>query len=426
MKKLYFSSLFICISIISFGQIVNIPDANFKSRLVNTNCAKLTSPAWLTDVDTNNDGQIQLTEAQNVLELDVSTNEFNSSNDIFSMEGIASFSNLTKLACNGNNFTTLDVSMLPSLVDLNCDHSYLNSLNVAGLTNLEILWCSFNSLTAINLSGLTNLKTFYCVVNSITTLDVSDSLLLINFQCEQNQISSLILGNKPELKSLLCNNNPITTINPQLFPNIEWLICNNTLISSIDLQGLNSLYSLELNATLLSEIDCSQTPNLNKLYCSYNPNLTSINVRNGILSFGDPDLLDFPFRFDNLPNIASICMDDGEQNNLINTLYNSNENVQVFGGPNCDVLLNANTNIIENPIVLYPNPVTDLITIKKNNTTEIEFIAIYNPLGQLVKTLAESEVTTSSSIDVSTLKTGTYFMEITSTNGKTTKKFVKL
>jgi Leucine-rich repeat (LRR) protein len=149
MKNLYFSLSLCCFSLVSFGQIVNIQDVNFKNRLLNTNCAKLTSPAWLTDVDANNDGQIQLTEAQNVLELDVSTNEFNSSNDIFSMESIASFSNLTKLACNGNNFTTLDVSMLSSLVNLNCDSSHVNSLNVAGLSNLETLGCSFNSLTTL-------------------------------------------------------------------------------------------------------------------------------------------------------------------------------------------------------------------------------------------------------------------------------------
>ena len=431
MKKLYFTSLFFCISVWSFGQIVNIPDSNFKSRLLNTNCAKLTSPAWLTDVDTNNDGEIQVSEAANVLELDVSTNEFNSSNDILSMEGIASFNNITKLACNGNNFTTLDVSMLPSLVDLNCDKSHVNSLNVAGLTNLEILKCSFNSLTAINLSGLTGLRTLFCVVNSIATLEVSDSLLLTNFQCDQNQISSLTLGAKPALITLRCNNNPITTINPQLFPNIESLNYSDTFITSIDLQGLNSLTTLELNSTLLSQIDCSQTPLLNQLYCSNNTNLTSINVRNGFLSSGDPDLLYFPFRFDDLPNIASICMDEGEQNNLINTLYNSNENVQVFGGPNCDIPLEISTNStsdfdLKNVVVLSPNPTEHILNIDATSGVIIQSIAIYNPLGQLVKTLAESELNSSLSIDVSALKTGTYFMEISSNNGKTTKKFVKI
>jgi hypothetical protein len=46
-------------------------------------------------------------------------------------------------------------------------------------------------------------------------------------------------------------------------------------------------------------------------------------------------------------------------------------------------------------------------------------------LGQLVKTLITNEINTSLSLDVTALKTGTYFMEINSNYGKTTKKFVK-
>jgi Secretion system C-terminal sorting domain len=255
---------------------------------------------------------------------------------------------------------------------------------------------------------------------------LSDSLLLENFQCSQNQINSLNLGDKPALSTFYCDFNPITSINPQLFPNIEWLDCSNTLITTIDLHGLNLLTSLELNSTLLSEIDCSQTGLWYHLYCSDNPNLTSINVHNNYVSFGDPDLLDFPFRFDDLPNIANICMDDGEQNNLLNTLYNSNIGVQIFGGTNCDVLLSANSNTIEDSMVLYPNPAINTININVASGVIIESIAVYNPLGQLVKTLVTSELNSSLSIDVSALKTGTYFMEITSNNGKTTKKFVKL
>ena len=49
------------------GQIVNIPDANFKNRLINTLCVEVGgdfSPDR--DVDTNNDGEIQVSEALSV------------------------------------------------------------------------------------------------------------------------------------------------------------------------------------------------------------------------------------------------------------------------------------------------------------------------------------------------------------------------
>ncbi len=405
MKNLYF---FILVFLASFSvktQILNIPDVNLKNRLVNTNCAHLTSPSWLTDVDTNNDGQIQLSEAQNVLELDVSTNQFDTTNDILSMEGILSFSNLTKLDCSGNNFNALNLSTLNSLMNLNCAKSHLSVLNVSGLNNLQFLRCSFNSLTNLDLSGLSNLLYFYCVINSITSLDVSDSPLLINFQCEQNLINTLILGEKPALKTLLCNNNPISTINAQLFPNIEFLNCSTTSISTINLNGLSSLYSLELNSTLLSVIDCSQTGLWYHLYCSDNPNLTSINVRNNRIPNYDPDLLDFPFRFENLPNLSSICLDDGEQNLLVWTNYNTSGNVQLLGGANCVIPLVISTNGTEdyelkNSVVLFPNPTKNEIQLKSKSNIVIQSITIYNTLGQLIKTPSVSDINSQITLDV--------------------------
>jgi hypothetical protein len=75
---------------------------------------------------------------------------------------------------------------------------------------------------------------------------------------------------------------------------------------------------------------------------------------------------------------------------------------------------------------MYPNPAKNTVNIEIASGVILESIAIYNPLGQLVKTLTDSELSASLSIDVSALKTGSYFMEITSNNGKITKKFVKL
>jgi hypothetical protein len=161
MKKLHFSLLFTCFSIVSFGQIVNIPDANFKSRLVSTNCAQLTSPAWPTDVDTNNDGEIQVSEAVNVLKLDVSTNEFNTVGNIISLEGLSNFSNLTELNCKGNAIANLDISPFTNLMTLECSYNQLTNLDVSSLVHLLDLRCSKNQLTQLNVNGLTNLKLIF-------------------------------------------------------------------------------------------------------------------------------------------------------------------------------------------------------------------------------------------------------------------------
>ncbi len=57
-----FLLLFFTVS--SHAQIVNIPDANFKNALVNTNCVDIDGDGiGDIDADTNNDGEIQVSEA---------------------------------------------------------------------------------------------------------------------------------------------------------------------------------------------------------------------------------------------------------------------------------------------------------------------------------------------------------------------------
>ena len=51
------------LSLQAHSQIVNIPDANFKYELVNGGVADLGNGVW-EDVDTNNDGEIQVIEAE--------------------------------------------------------------------------------------------------------------------------------------------------------------------------------------------------------------------------------------------------------------------------------------------------------------------------------------------------------------------------
>ncbi len=351
MKKLYFSLLFICISLLSFGQIVNIPDANFKNALVNSSCASEIPFGTPNDVDTNNNDEIEVSEASAIVYLEVN------GKSIASLEGIAAFSNLGYLRCSSNLLTTLDITNLP----------------LGGLESIG------------------NLNT------------------------------SIISGYMPTLVTLNCSYSSLTTLDASQFPNLEYLDCRNTPLTSINLSGMQSLTELYAQYTLLTSIDCSQTA-VFRLYCNDSPNLTSINVRNNVQSENWCEECLINFDFSNLPNLSTVCVDNGEES----VLYFIPQTTQVFGGANCDVLLSVTSKTVEEAMVLYPNPVADFITIKKNNETEIQSVSIYNPLGQLVKTLAASELEASSSIDVSALETGTYFMEISSNNGKTTKKFVKL
>jgi hypothetical protein len=114
-----------------------------------------------------------------------------------------------------------------------------------------------------------------------------------------------------------------------------------------------------------------------------------------------------------IPNAASIYFDFNFPivTNTTSTMFESLLKTETFSSTD---------------FTLHPNPTKNLVNISFPSAITILSIAIYNPLGQLIKTNTASELSTSLSIDVSALKTGTYFMEINSNQGKTTKKFVKL
>ena len=125
MKNHYFSFLFICFSIASFGQIVNIPDANFKTKLLAANplngIARDINDSAI-QIDTNNNNEIEASEALAVFALIVDNSA------ISDLTGIESFTNLRVLGCAQNNLTTLPISNLSQLHNLYCYSNPLSSL----------------------------------------------------------------------------------------------------------------------------------------------------------------------------------------------------------------------------------------------------------------------------------------------------------
>ena len=110
------------------AQNVNIPDAIFKTYLVNN-----------TAINTNGDNEIQVSEAS----------AFNGKiscihKNITNLTGIEAFTALTKLECSYNQLKRLDVSKNSSLTDLSCAGNQLKRLDVSKNTSLTALWCEGN------------------------------------------------------------------------------------------------------------------------------------------------------------------------------------------------------------------------------------------------------------------------------------------
>ena len=69
----------------------------------------------------------------------------------------------------------------------------------------------------------------------------------------------------------------------------------------------------------------------------------------------------------------------------------------------------------------YPNPVNDMLTIKAQ--ASIDSITVYNMLGQAV--VRSTPNTTDSTVDMSALQTGAYFVQVSINNTLKTVRVIK-
>jgi hypothetical protein len=71
---------------------------------------------------------------------------------------------------------------------------------------------------------------------------------------------------------------------------------------------------------------------------------------------------------------------------------------------------------------VYPNPVKEVLNLYATGLYTVNSISIFNSLGQLIQIIANP---TNPSINVSGLKQGIYFINISTENGITSVKFIK-
>lgn len=388
MKKPYSLLVFVFLGFIGNAQIITIPDANFKAKLLAANqfnsIARDNLGQSIT-IDTNSDGQIQDNEALAVYDLRV----YNS--NISNLTGIESFTNLRYLDCGNNQ---------------------LSSLNVTSLTNLDQLFCRINHLSSLDVSNMPNLKVLNCYQNLITSLNINNDLTLEELIINDNQIQSINLTSFVNLKILWMGKNPYTSpvnlnslvnlerlsvetiTNPAMFPlndtnmplfvhliqlstdnsvgisilkynlipNLEILSCQNTGLNNLDFipTGLkvfncpvNNLTSMNLTQfTNLEYLTIGQNPigsitfgnhlNLHTISASQVP-LTDLDVSNlpALNSLGvafNPTLNTLNIKngittdcyLMGCPNLRYICTDDNELTTIQNTITQS-------GYTNCQV-----------------------------------------------------------------------------------------
>ncbi|UPT70497.1 MAG: T9SS type A sorting domain-containing protein [Flavobacterium sp. JAD_PAG50586_2] len=317
MKKLY-AILFLIFTLITNAQIVNIPSGNLKARLLassNTNQIASSQPVIYnpvdgsysvsnyTKIDANNDGEIQVSEAEVITYLNLlsSTNP-----NVPNIIGIESFVNLQYFDCSDiftSSVTSLDLSQNTALLYFNCFSNNISTLNTSQCLSLETLSIGSNNFTSFDVSHLTALKSFGCTSNNLTNLDISQSLLLTDLACGDNQLTTLNLSQNASLKFLSCNANPLISLDisqnsllkvlscfscalPNLDvshnPLLDYIQCSNNLITSLDLSNNILLKSFYADNTQLTVLDFSNAPNLEYLSC-HNSQLATLNLSQNTL-----------------------------------------------------------------------------------------------------------------------------------------------
>lgn len=345
------------------SQIVNIPDANFKAKLVEGGFGVCLTLDGQLIIDKNGDGEIQVCEAENVAILTIDQSDINS------IEGILQFRNIERISFKYNNLSQpLDLTTLRRLASVSLTNNNIPSLNISGLNYLKDLQCSGNNLQTLSVKSLGSLNTLQCETNQITNLNIEGAVQLVNLRISHNNISQLNVSHLSNLQHLSASDNSLTNLNLSGLAKLQHVNCASNNLQTLDATGCvelydlncaqNSLHELKLSGcTNLITLDCmlNKLPslnftglqNLNYISCSgnrfitidirdcanvslldvsFNPNLQSLIVKNGSTASQGINIYQ-------CPSLTSICCDSSEQAEILS-------DVQLYGY-NCNVVTNC-------------------------------------------------------------------------------------
>jgi uncharacterized repeat protein (TIGR01451 family) len=262
--------LMLLLSMMACAQIVNIPDAAFKSQLLleNPNTYARNSSGNVITINANGDNEIQVSEALAVWDLFI----IEGNEEIVSLTGIEAFTNLRNLEVNETSITSLDCSGLNNLEELVMnDANHMVSLTIANLPNLKkINLNNADNLFSLDCTGLTSLEELklgqvfaltsltIAALPALKKVNVEGCLALTNLDCTG-------LANLEELSLNFAD--VLTTLNIAGLPNLK----------IVDLQGGSSCVSL----------DCTGLTSLEELTIEGFLNLASLSIESfaGIKKF---------------------------------------------------------------------------------------------------------------------------------------------
>ena len=276
------------------------------------------------------------------------------------------FTSITKLYCNGNSLTTVDLSQNTALTELKILDNNLTSLDVTHNTLLTELVCGNNPIGSIDVSQNVVLSIFQPNNNNLTSLDLSQNTALTRLICPDNSLPSLDLSQNTNLFLLSCPNNNLTSLDVSQNTSLGILACSNNDLMMLNMKNISTSTLTNFSATT-------------------NPNLTCIEV---------DDVADATANWTNIDATASFSLD-------------------------CNYFAAMDEVDLDQSISLYPNPSSSKLTIELED--EVNSITIIDAMGNAI----QANVTSSNTIDVSELANGVYVLQVETNKGIARKKFIK-
>ena len=328
MKKFY---LLFCLAftVLSQGQIINFPDANFKAKLLQPGSCKNWYYSNLT-LDANNDNEIEVSEVANVIFMEVPNA------NISDLTGINYFTHLIALDCSNNALTSITIDNAIAMMSLEADHNALTEVNVhfGNFSNDfdPTIDLSYNQLTSFSIANVNLIGGLNLIHNQLTSLSINNcsigSAFYGGLSVDYNNLSAIQFSGTNSISSASFTNNQFTLLdltgagldwygNVYLGNNPEdrvrgaagniYYTSNNT---TLDLGNYNTSTSCQPDGSG-GHIHLLNCPNLRNLILKngYNHTTVTCDDEGGNI----PVIPALVFEIANCPALSYICVDEGEQ-----------------------------------------------------------------------------------------------------------------
>lgn len=346
-----FGSLLIGLPLSIFSQIIEIPDSNFKNKLLNH------APV----IDLNGDGEIQFSEAESLSgTLDIA----------FTSEDPAPIADIT------------GIQAFVNIETLNAGYNVITEMDLTGNTALRYFNASGNPYSTLNFSNNPALEFIQSNFGNLTSLDISNNPQLLNIHVQSNQLSQISTYGNPLLQGLNVNNNPITWLDVKWSPMLRYFDCRGLQIGTLDASSNSLIISLD---------------------CQDNENLTYINLKNGNNEGMDINGTSSSCEFYNLPLLETVCLDN-INSSLASYIENQVGHAVLFEE---ECLLTVESQNIFS-VKIHPNPSEYYLNI--HSDVVMNNVKIFNLFGQEIL----NEITDSSEVrlNLEHLASGIYCLQV--------------